>query len=231
MNIQLLNKSTVLSDSDLQDIAEALNLQLSGEFADIWHLTANVIPTSEDNGMTPIYLVDTDADAPPGALAWHTVDDKFRPYGIVPLKPLIADGSPLCPTIGHEVLELVVDPYCLALMIGEWPAGSGNLAFVSAEICDPVENSMYSVTLASCKKISCTNFVTPAWFAMGTKEPWDHLGNLNGPLTLERGGYIQWFSPTAGWQQASDFPAMARMASAPHSRRERRKRKMTVKAA
>jgi hypothetical protein len=182
--------------------------------------------TDADNGMTPIHIVDTVSDAPSGALAWHTVDDKKRPYGIIPMKIVRSDRADPGPTISHELLELMADPTCTLSKLAVWPPASQRAASISYEVCDPVENNAYQIkTKSGAAKVS--NFVLPSWFAPRSERPWDHLNKLKGPLTLTSGGYLEWLRSGQRWHEV-DAAHIRAFRAKPHyhSRTFRRLRNM-----
>lgn len=218
MRIQLLNTSTALSPDRLASITAATQTQITRDFAPAWGISATLTATTKDNGDIPIHVVDTDADAPPDALAWHTVDNRNRPYGIIPMKVILADGADAGPTIGHEVLELMADPLCNKTSIGPRPNSKVGHAWWSFEDCDPVENDSYAIGSEQ-----VTNFVLPSWFQAGSKGPWDHMGKLHAPFTLTSGGYAQYTLNGRSWKQiVKNELAQHRVSPSIHCRKARR---------
>lgn len=209
MYIQIVNQTTLVSTLDLQAIVDALGQQIMNDFYPAYAISADLEQTTEDNGDWPIYIVDSVADAPPGALAWHTVDDQGRPYGIVPLQTVIDDGYDIGPTISHELLELLADPYCITALLANY---NGGPAMISYEVCDPVENDEYEIG-----NVPVSNFVLPNWFVNNSDGPWDQLGKLSGELKMTPGGYFQYFD--GAWQSVN-----GRKDAHYHSRFHRRER-------
>ena len=68
-------------------------------------------------------------------------------------------------------------------------ADRGDNTAVALEIADPVENDSYTV---GARKISVSNFVTPAWFDPSAAEDakFDHLGKVTKPFQMTKGGYV-----------------------------------------
>ena len=147
MRISVLNESTLISHDSLYSIVEALKIQVARDFNEVWHLNPRVqLFSADDPWWWPIHVIDTEADIPPGALAWHTVDNLQRPYAIIPLKPIIDGGYDIGPTISHELLEMIADPYCDGVVASVWPYGSRTPTYLSKEVCDPVEDLFYTIT-------------------------------------------------------------------------------------
>lgn len=216
-NIQILNQSMLMSNVKLAQIIEALQIQVSRDFASVYNIDAKLTLTTQDNGDIPIYIVDTVADAPAGALAWHTVNDKGLPYGIIPMKIVLDDGENPSPTISHELLELLADPYCNTTKTAVYKDKKSLLAY---EDCDPVESDAYIV-----HGIHVSNFVFPSWFVVGAKGPYDFMRKLTAPLSMTKGGYLQ-YEVGGAWNQVVDDDTKARkVCPHHHSRQARRLRK------
>jgi hypothetical protein len=198
--IQILNKSTLISNASLSRIVAALQVQVNRDFTPIYNVGATLTLTSQDNGMTPIYIVNTVAGAPPGALAWHTVDNQGRPYGIIPMRIVLQAGAAPGPTISHELLELMADPTTNTSKVAVWPPNSRLPANIAYEDCDPVEDDSYSITTPR-GAAGVSNFVLPSWFVPNSQGPWDFLQRLSGPLTMTPGGYLQWQRSGGPWNQ------------------------------
>jgi hypothetical protein len=196
--IQLLNQSTLISQAKLAPICQALQIQVSRDFAPSYHIDAQLTLTNTDSGATPIYIVDDVPDAPAGALAWHSMDDRGRPYSIIPMKTVLDAGEDPAPTISHELLEMLADPYCNGVRLTNYPPYSRQRAYVAFENCDPVENNSYKIN-----GVSVSNFVFPNWWIVGSRGPWDFLKMLSGPLQMTRGGYLQ-YSIRGRWYSVMD---------------------------
>src|SRR5579883_1748887 len=131
--IQILNLSRHITQEQLAPIVAALQTQLDRDFTPAYGAAyaARLTLTAADNGETPIYLVDSDAEAPPGALAWHTADGYGRAYGVVPMDIVRAYGADPAPTLGHELLELLADPSCERTANAVYPPQLGLNAYLA----------------------------------------------------------------------------------------------------
>jgi hypothetical protein len=101
-----------------------------------------------------------------------------------------------------------------------WANNDSGKAY-SYEVCDPVEAPTYVV-----KKVSVSNFVTPAWFdPLAPKSAtFDKLELLKAPFTLLKGGYVVWASAGKEHQTyGAAFPKWRRSVKrGPMSRTHRR---------
>lgn len=194
MLVGIINHSTLVSDINLAKIVEALQIQCTRDFAQFWHVDSKIELLAKDIGTYwPIHVVDTESSAPPNALAWHTTDGWGRPNSVIPVKNILDSGYDLGPTISHEYLEMVADPYCNSLISSVWPFGSRQQAWLSKEVCDPVENNYYPITIRDGEHINVSDFVTPHWFLRGGLRPLNFLNTLQHSLQISSGGYIQYY--------------------------------------
>ncbi len=210
MQVQLVNQSKIV-EADFDNLITALQSQLVNDFYQKGH------SVSRDLGDGILYVMDTDADAPPDAAGWHTTDDQGRPYGIIPIAIL---GDDYSATISHELLEMIADPYCGASIYSYW---NNRRASLSYEVCDPVENDEYPVTINDVT-IMLSNFVLPAWWHKGTKGPFDFMRKLQAPLTMTPGGYVQYHQGGSWHQDFSPDAKAIRRNPSNHCRRRRRER-------
>jgi hypothetical protein len=224
--IQILNTSTLITNAQLAPIVAALQVQVDRDFTPIYDIDANLTLTSQDNGSIAIMVVDTVADLPPNALAFHSVDNNGNPFGAIPMQVVLDDGEDPGPTISHELLELLADPFINASKMAVWPPTSRRPANIAYEDCDPVENDSYAVTTPT-GTANVSNFVLPNWFVPRSEGPWDFLKKLNGPLSLTPGGYLQYQRAGGAWNQVQ-ADGMRAFRAKPHyfSRFHRRLRNM-----
>lgn len=104
--------------------------------------------------------------------------------------------------VSHEVCEWFVNPHC------NLSADTGGGFAVAYEICDPVENDVYDVTLDH-HRVSVSNFVLPAWFDLHAAQGdrYDFLGRTDAPFRMTSGGYYVRIGERGARQvYAEDFP-------------------------
>ena len=173
--------------TDLDAVAAAISKSLDGDFAPIYGKSAVVVVGQPTDGDFILGLF-ADADQP-GALGYHDLSPDGKPFGKV--FPLLdkQDGANLSTTIDHEVKELLEDETINLSRMGS------DGQFWADEPCDAVEQDEYTVD-----GVTLSNFVTPAWYS-GVGTQYDFLSKLTSPLTINPGGYAQYFDPQQGWQQ------------------------------
>ena len=95
-------------------------------------------------------------------------------------------------TLSHEVLEMIADPGVNLYALGHVRrAGRRRRAFVALEVCDPVQECVYSIG-----DVKVSDFVTPEWY-----EPERQRGStkfsfreaVEAPFELADGGYVDAF--------------------------------------
>ena len=215
MLIAILNQSTVVANTDVATMTEAIATQVQSDAAPLWDAT---VPATAHG----IAVVDTIQDQPQGVLGFHTEGQGAALWGVVAAKPELDNGGQVLTgdwsvssTLSHEVLEMFVDPNC-----NLW-ANDGKGSVYSLEVCDPVEAPTYTVS-----GVSVSNFVTPSWFdplAAATAQ-FDKLGRLTAGFSVLPGGYMVY--STAGREQqayGTGFPNWRKeMKTGPLARTRRR---------
>jgi len=230
--ITIVSQSTKVSPQDLAALVRALQDQCDKHFSPAWGVYAKLSAIAADpavpydpKGQEVIRLLDHSDQA--GALGYHTDLPSGVPEGFAFVLDTVNDGLPWQPTVSHELLEQLLDPWCSlcvpAKLPGAFGKDTGKVAVVALEDADPVEDDVYSID-----GVPVSNFVLPAWFtAAGTR--YDFLGKLHAPLTLTPGGYISYSTTLGSWKQITAKEAFSKTSFSRHARRrrwhaERRKR-------
>ena len=175
------NLSTVMSDADVEYIIPDLQSQISNEFNYFWGMWCYV--DFEGGGMPLIVVDDTTQQ---GVLGYHTFDPASdSPYALVFAQTTMDYGLPVSGVMSHEALEMLADQQIDTGQVTILD-DAGDVIVLLQEVCDPVEQSSY---YEAPNGNLVSNFITPQWFVPGTPGPWDVLGELAGPWTLQSGGY------------------------------------------
>jgi hypothetical protein len=211
--VAVVNKSSLVQQADLEKAVDAIQKQVSMEFAEAWKIDATLASLAATDalpaGAWPIYL--EDVCTLPGALGYH--EDEAIPSGRVGVQTCEDDGVAWSSCLSHEVLELLVDPYARL-------AGETSLGWYAFEVCDPVEGT----TVYARDGVQLENFCKPNWWVEGSPGPWDYLCSLKAPLTLLAGGYATVQAPgSVNWVQINaEHVRPSKRRAAAHSRRARR---------
>jgi hypothetical protein len=209
----IANQSSVLSDDQLVPVVEALQVQVSRDFAPNWGIDA--ILSLAHTGQAPdpdawLLRVVDDPDVL-GALGDHLVTDAGKPLGNVFAKIDIDEGSSWSVTISHEITEMLGDPFIISTVIG--PDGNP----WALEVADMVEADGLGYKV---NDVLLSDFVLPGGFgATGVKL--DFCNKMGSPFQIMPGGYIGVFKD-GNWTQVQADRTPGGKAAPRGSRRYRR---------
>lgn len=196
ITFHLINQTSadsVLRDADLAHYASALQGWFDVDVKDGLNFCKGqyrfnatrrgVAPPAPGPQDWPVLI--TDRIAVQGALGYHDMDPRTG-YAASYIAALttVEDQRSLTEVIGHECVEAAWDPNTVRAA-GPFMAGARYL-FVLQEACDPVNGQPYVSS-----GIKVPNYVLPSYWLPGAKGPYDRLGKLPGPLTVDpSGGYL-----------------------------------------
>lgn len=208
MEIVLVNRSSILQDEELRQIARAVLVQLTQSFCPAWDLLPPLVrfvpagaPISKD-----AYLVAVvDKGDVTGALGYHdqvsgSVVDAFifcEPSlmgGGTKIKDCAPGAVTIASVVSHEILEMIIDPTINAWWDGPLSVNGRVYASVAAEVGDPVQphtTDDFHVVHLDGETFWLANFILPAWRdSHAASGPFDALGKLQAPFTMTPGGYL-----------------------------------------
>lgn len=203
VTIAVINQTTVLTDEQITPVVEAIQIQVTRDFAPVWAVDAKLLQIPRDGtvpaGVWPMYLLDTSDTA--GALGYHS-DSLGVPFGRVFAKTDMEHGANWSITLSHEVLELLADPFIVSTVLGRDSLGHPRV--YALEVCDPPEADQFGYMIGNVK---VSDFVYPAWFGApkSVNGKYDHIGKIKAPFQLLPGGYISYLQIAAsgGWKQVT----------------------------
>lgn len=221
MIICTVNKSTLVSSSDVYDMTLAADWQLRHHAAPAWGRIPPQTSMVADESLAPpgsavIGILDNANQA--GVLGWHTEGPDGKIYGRVFAEPVLQNGGTILSgqlsvssVLSHEALETFGDEHC-----NLWgDLGTGQCYAV--ELGDPVESDSYDVTLTSAGQslvVSVSDFVRPEWFdpSAPAGSRFDHMGVTSAPFQVRPTGYVivldggvvtqQWGAEYPEWRKA-----------------------------
>ena len=224
-NISIINATTVLNDSEIRPVVEALQKQVSNDFRPVWGIDAklNFVPATVNPPAGTWWLVILDDSDQAGALGYHDLTPDGLPIGKVFAGTDLKYGLTWSVTASHELLEMLADPN-INLTVLVQTAAAGTL--YAYEVCDACEsdNDGYEIGV-----VRVSDFVFPSWFedfrTKGSTQ-FDQGNHIQSPLQLLSGGYIGAFDVTSGsgWHQVTAEKRPANLMSRGNvgTRRERR---------
>jgi hypothetical protein len=189
------NKSSVLTDAEVQGAIPALQQQVSYHFKPYWNEGARLVfvPAGSVPPIGSWLLSILDDSDQAGALGYHEVTADNTPLLKVFAKTDQDHGLSWTVTASHEILEAIADPW----VSSAWQ--TSNTEFYALEVGDPVEADQLGYQIGN---VLVSDFILPAWFVPGLKVPkYDYAGHLNGSLQVAPGGYVSIFVSGSGWTQ------------------------------
>lgn len=222
-HVALLNRSTVCSDEELEEICKALQFASDRHFAPVWGtgVIMNFVPHDRDTGWEDKWnLVVTDNLDEANALGYHDFTPEGLPVGKIGAKVDRLYGVQVSVTIAHELWEMLGDPEINRTA----EDGRGRLCWY--ENADAVETDELGYDVGG---VLISDFVFPTWFVPSLEGregvQYDYCKHVSKPFELAPGGY-QGYTETwpPNWQQefaqghGPDPAARLRLGS----RRERR---------
>jgi hypothetical protein len=210
--------SAGLAFSQIQDVTQALQIQLDRDFTPIWgvHAVVQALDAGEKvpKGAWPMMVL----DQPDAGLGVH-LNKGRKPFAEIEF------GDDWSITASHELLEMLVDPLGHKLISdrGIDPDSDGHQVHYLVEVGDPCEVFDYSIN-----GIKVSDFITKEFYEVGAPNgtQFDFLGRLDQALEVPRGCYISWIDPEdQRWHQKrpdGSFITAQKKANAKKSPRDQR---------
>jgi hypothetical protein len=202
--IEIVNRSTAIGDSDVERALVGLQAQITRDFYPVWGLNA-ILKFVGKNGVADadkwqLVILDTPDQA--GLLGYHDRTKAGKPLGKVFALTDSAYKSSWTVSASHELMEMLVDPdinLCAAVL------RQGKAQFYAYECADACEGDGDGYVVEG---VLVSDFVFPAWFETfrepGTRFDWQR--KINKPLQTLPGSYLQYFDVVSGlgWQQTEN---------------------------
>lgn len=227
IQISVVNASTVLTDTEIRPVVDALQQQVSNDFCPAWGINAALtfIPTGSTPPTGTWWLTILDDSDQAGALGYHDLTPDGLPLGKVFAATDIKYGTSWSVTASHELLEMLADPNINLTVFVQNANTNGTL--YAYEVCDACEADNLGYNIGT---VLVSDFVYPSWFedfrTQGSTQ-FDQTNHINSPLQLLSGGYIGVFNVNdgSGWTQITADKELAdtRNRGNVGSRRERRR--------
>jgi hypothetical protein len=187
-HVTLQDKSSAgLALSQIQDVTQALQIQLDRDFTPIWgvHAIVQALDLGEKvpKGAWPMTIL----DKPDAGLGVH-LNKGRNPFAEIEF------GDDWSITASHEMLEMLVDPLGHKLVSDSDidPDSDGHQVHYLVEVGDPCEVFDYSIN-----GIKVSDFITREFYEVNAPDgtQFDFLGRLQQALEVPDGCYISWIDP------------------------------------
>lgn len=227
IQISIINASTVLTDTEITPVVDALQKQVTDNFLPAWGVNAELtfIPTGSSPPGGTWWLTILDDSDQAGALGYHDLTPDGQPLGKVFAATDLKYGTNWSVTASHELLEMLADPNINLTVLVQNANTTGTL--YAYEVCDACEADSYGYKIGN---VLVSDFVYPSWFedfrTQGSTQ-FDQTNNIQSPLQLLSGGYIGVFNINdgSGWTQITADKKLTDTTNRGNvgSRRERRR--------
>jgi len=227
IQISVINGSTVINDTDIRPVVQALQQQVTNDFLPAWGVDAQLtfVPTGSAPPAGTWWLTILDDSDQAGALGYHDLTTDGLPLAKVFAATDLKLGNSWSVTASHELLEMLADPNINLTAFVQNATTTGTL--FAYEVCDACEADNFGYKIGN---VLVSDFVLPAWFedfcARGSTQ-FDQTNHMQSPLELLPGGYIGVFNVTdgGGWTQLTAEKELTNTLNRGNvgSRRERRR--------
>lgn len=205
IKINVVNQSTVLTDSQVQSAVAPLQTQIHRDFVPAYGIDADLtfVPktsTPDKNSWMMGIFDDTDQA---GALGYHDLTTQGMPLAKVFAGSDMKLGLSWTVTASHELLEMLGDPDIDLTVFMQKNNTSGIL--YAYEVCDACEDDSLAYNIEG---TLVSDFVHPSWFESfhaSNSVQFDQQKKVTKPFEVLAGGYIGTFDITSGsgWQQST----------------------------
>jgi hypothetical protein len=198
--IVLVSETEFVPFGELAKVGSAVQKQVNDHFGPAWGVRAAVDTLASL------------ADIPPGAwpvvirnnigineagVHWNETRDK--PFALVTFREGDSPAEGWQPTVSHEVLEMLADPFSKEFRSGpSLSPGQGPVEYL-VEVCDPCQAPEFVYFVDD---VPVSDFILPRYYDAFTEGVYSHAGNVTQPREVLPGGYVSWRDPVSGvWTQ------------------------------
>lgn len=215
--VVLVNRSDA-PDTTIMKVVQALQRQVSQDFAKAWGVEARVEMMRRGDRRPPnpdaFWVAILASRDQPEAAGYADLTPNGKPLALVFADEVAADGEELSVAVSREVLEMLADS---SLNGFEHRASDSKL--YAREICDPVQGRANSYMIQG---VRVSDFVYPAFYQEGSKGPFDHRRAVKAPFEPAEGGFLPRISELVGGD--ATWEDMPEQDARPRSRLDKRLR-------
>jgi len=195
-NLALISQSNSVTVDQLQEVAAALQKQVTRDLAPVWNISATISVFSNLRSLPVGYwpIIIKDNINQPGAGGFHSKKHN-QPFA------LIEAGDDWILSTSHEMIEMLVDPSGNTTVTSDsLKPGQGRVLYL-LEACDPCEAGEFAYSING---ITVSDFITPNYQdPVGSASVrYSFTGSIKEPRQVLKDGYISWFEPESQsiWQ-------------------------------
>lgn len=195
-NLALISQSSKVTAEQLQEVAAALQKQVTRDLAPVWNISATISVFSNLKSLPLGYwpIIIKDDINQPGAGGFHSQKNN-QPFALIQ-----ADDDWILST-SHETIEMLVDPSGNTTVAADSLKPDQGRVLYLLEACDPCEAGEFAYSING---ITVSDFITPNFQdpVASASVRYSFTGSIKAPRQVLNGGYISWFEPVSQsiWQ-------------------------------
>jgi hypothetical protein len=198
--VVLVSESRFIPFGELGKVSSAVQKQVNDHFGPVWGVQAAIDPLASLADIPPNtwpVVIRDDIGISEAGVHWNETRDK--PFALVTFREGDRPEEGWQPTVSHEVLEMLADPFSKEFRTGpSLRPGQGPVEYL-VEVCDPCQAPDYVYWVDD---IPVSDFVLPSYYAGFTSGNYSYAGHLTKPRDVLPGGYVSWRDPVGGmWSQ------------------------------
>lgn len=190
-NLALISQSSKVKADKLQEVAAAIQKQVTRDLAPIWNISATISVFSSLRSLPVGYwpIIIKDDINQPGAGGFHSKKNN-QPFALIKA----SDDDEWILSTSHETIEMLIDPSGNTTVAGDsLKQGQGRVLYL-LEACDPSEAGEFAYSING---ITVSDFITPHYHdpVASPSVRYSFTGSITAPRQVLKGGYISWFEP------------------------------------
>jgi hypothetical protein len=198
--IVLVSETPFVTFADLGKVSSAVQKQVNDHFGPVWGVQAAVDALASLADIPPNtwpVVIRDNIGINEAGVHWNDTHDK--PFALVTFREGDRPEEGWQPTVSHEVLEMLADPFGKEFRNGPSLRPKQGPVDYLVEVCDPCQapDFVYFVD-----DIPVSDFVLPAYYTAFTAGTYSHAGHITQPREVLAGGYLSWRDLLTGnWTQ------------------------------
>ena len=198
--IVLVSESQFVPFADLAKVSSAVQRQVNDQFGPIWGVRAAIDPLASIADIPPNawpVVIRDDIGISEAGVHWNETQDK--PFALVTFREGDQPEEGWQPTVSHEILEMLADPFSKEFRTGPSLQTPQRLVEYLVEVCDPCQAPAF---VYGVDDIPVSDFVLPEFYGGADAGIYSFRKNLTQPRQVLPGGYVSWRDLATGmWTQ------------------------------
>ncbi len=198
--IVLISETLFVKFDELARVSSALQKQVNDHFSPAWSVRAAIDPLASLADILPNtwpVVVRDNIGINEAGVHWNATRDK--PFALVTFREGDKPEEGWQPSVSHEILEMLADPYGKEFRTGPSLRPGQGLVEYLVEVCDPCQAPSFVYWVDD---VPVSDFVLPEYYAALAPGRYSHEGNVTEPREVLAGGYVTWRDPLTGaWTQ------------------------------